>query len=425
MRAAAIFSMVVWVTASAQTILPPEQGAELFGRGGLGALKCQVEPLRPVLDFSFRFHAGYTAWVPLNQYRGPGHKWIVVVRIQQELAGQPVYLVERLRLPDVPDTRVEGEAGGGYLLGEGSYRASLLLLDDQGRACRADWNIEAQRGVEDRHVKMAIDPGAVQEISLPGTRSVRAPGEPPLGRLTVLLHAAPESPRLSKLQASDAVTLLGALASLLDLAPAESVRLVVFNLDQQKEIYRQEHFTLDQLEAVRQAIFDLQLAVVDYHTLLNPTGHLDLLANLVNSELRAEDRADAVVFLGPHARSSDTRVSGIEDRGAGAPKFFYVEYQRPQMSAAAMARRSARMGRTEDSVSDLPDASTPNGRGGGMGGGLNIPGRASAAGLGSPYPIAQPRDTIDYLVAALKGKTLVVYTPDDFAKAMKQIARGK
>jgi hypothetical protein len=39
--------------------------------------------------------------------------------------------------------------------------------------------------------------------------------------------------------------------------------------------------------------------------------------------------------------------------------------------------------------------------------------------------VRQPRDTIDYLVTALKGKTLVVYTADDFAKAMKQIAHGK
>lgn len=422
MRAVALFTMIVSATVSAQTVLPSGHGAELFGRGGLGVLKCRVQPLRPVLDFSFRFHAGYIAWVPLNQYRGSGHKWTAAVRLQPELAGRPVYLVEHLRLPDVPDTRVDGEAGGGYLLGEGSYRASLLLLDDQGRACRSDWNIDAQLGAADRHVKMAIDPGTVQEVSLPGTRSVHAPEEAPLSRLTVLLHAAPESPRASKLQASDAVSLLGALASLLDLTPAKSVRLVVFNLDQQKEIYRQEHFTLGQLEAVRQAIFDLKLAVVDYHTLMNPMGHLDLLANLVKQELHAPDRSDAVVFLGPHARSTDNRIFGIEGPASGAPKFFYVEYQRPEMNPVLMARRSARMGqRGAVAGGGVPDASTPAGRGG-----LNIPGGITPDdGAYSPFAVRQPRDTIDYLVAALKGKTLVVYTADDFAKAMKQIAHGK
>jgi hypothetical protein len=426
MRAAAILSTVVWATASAQTILPPEQGAALFARANLGVLKCQVERLPPVLDFSFRFHAGYTVWVPLSQYRGAGHKWTVAVRVQQELAGEPVYFASRLRLPEIPDTRVNGEAGGGYLLGEGYYRASFLLLDDRDRACRADWNIDARLGPDDRHVTMAIAPGAIEEVSLAGMRPVRAPGDAPLARLTVLLHAAPERPRLSKVQARDAVTLLGALASLLDLAPAESVRLVVFNLDQQKEIYRQEHFTPDQLEAVRQAIFDLQLGVVDYRTLLNPTGHLDLLANLVNGELNAADRSDAVVFLGPHARSNDNRTTGIGIPGPGAPKFFYVEYQRPEFIAAQTARRTARMGESDATIGDLPDASLSTGRRGMGGGTLDIPSRTTATTGGyGPYSAQTARDTIDYLVTALKGKTLVVNTPDDFAKAMRQISRGK
>jgi hypothetical protein len=34
------------------------------------------------------------------------------------------------------------------------------------------------------------------------------------------------------------------------------------------------------------------------------------------------------------------------------------------------------------------------------------------------------RDTIERLVAGLKGKTLVVRTPGEFAKAMKLIARA-
>ncbi len=32
-----------------------------------------------------------------------------------------------------------------------------------------------------------------------------------------------------------------------------------------------------------------------------------------------------------------------------------------------------------------------------------------------------PRDSIDYLVSAIKGKTLIVSTPADFSKAISQI----
>jgi len=416
MRRAALLTTVVWAAACAQTVLPPVQGVEFFGRRGLGALKCQVEPLRPVLDFEFRFHAGYTVRAPLNQYRDPGHKWTVAVRIQPESAREPVYFTDSLTLPDVSSTGTEGEAGGGYLLGQGRYRASFLLVDDLGRGCRMDWNIEAQPGAGNGAVKMAIEPGAVQEVSWRGARAANSDAAPFAG-ITVLLHAAPVSPRLSKVQASDAVTLLGALSSLLDLAPAESVRLVVFNLEQQKEIYRQEHFTLDRMEAVRQAIFDLQLAVVDYRALLNPAGPMDLLSTMVNRELHAERRSDAVVFLGPHARSTRKPTFEVDAPGSGAPRFFYVEYQ--------WSDRYALMGRGSIAGSRaVPPGSGSVADGSRRGGGCPVSAVCNPADSSGP-PIMPTRDTIDYLVAMLAGKTLVVHTPGDFAKAMKQIAPWK
>ena len=142
MRAAALLAALALARASAQTVVPPERGAELFSRGGPGTLKCEVRQLPPVLDYSFRFRAGYTVAVPLSQFQGPGHRWTIMVRLQSEPEGQPVYFVNRFRLPAVPGTRIYGEAGGGYLLGEGSYRASFRLRDEAGRVCRADWNIE-------------------------------------------------------------------------------------------------------------------------------------------------------------------------------------------------------------------------------------------------------------------------------------------
>ncbi len=292
MRAVALFGALTLAAASAQTLVPQNQIANFLVSKQLDPLKCQAEALRPVLDFSFRFHAGYTVRAPIDQYSGPGHKWAIVVQIQPE-SGPAVYFVERLNLPAVSGSKAEAAAGGGYLLGVGRYRTTLLLLDDQSRICRADWTIDARLGANDRGVKMSIPPGAIQEMSTRGTAAA-SPHQPPLNRLTVLLHAAPVFPRMTKVQPGDTVTLLGALSSLLTLAPARSVRLVVFNLDQQKEIYRADQFTPDQLPAVRQAIFDLQLATVDYHQLQNPAGHLDLLTHLADQEMHAENPADAV-----------------------------------------------------------------------------------------------------------------------------------
>jgi hypothetical protein len=420
MRVALVFSTLAWAAASAQTIVPPRQVASLFPADAKGELKCQVQQLRPVLDFSFRFHAGYTVTVPLSQYSGPGHKWTVGVRIQPEVGGNPVFFVERLDLPPVPQTKLEGETGGGYLLGEGSYRAKFLLMDDLGRGCHAEWPITARLGPTDHDAKLAVAPGTIQETSLRGVRSANAAGLPPLRKLTVLLHAAALSP--TQVRASDVVTLLGALSSLLDLAPARSVRLVVFNLDKRQELYRDENFTPDRIGEVRQAIFNLQLGVVDVQTLQDATGHLDMLADLVTQELQAQDPPEAVVFLGPHAWVQDKPPDTIGKPGPHGPKFFYLQYQRPLPPWMVLRNTTA-------AATGLPDASTPNtghgAMGGMMGAGAGMGGVGPAPMPGRGLNADLPRDTIDYLVSILKGKTLIVRTPGEFAKAIKLIAPPK
>src|SRR5436305_11838742 len=66
-------------------------------------LACAVSSLRPALNFGFRFQAGYAVSIPMNQYRGKGHRWTVLMRVTPE-SGKPVYFVSRYRLPEVPKT---------------------------------------------------------------------------------------------------------------------------------------------------------------------------------------------------------------------------------------------------------------------------------------------------------------------------------
>jgi hypothetical protein len=407
-----------WVTfgaASAQTILTPDAFSKLAMPTPQGSLKCEARALKPVLDFSLRFRGGYTVSVPLDQYHGSGHRWTVMLEIQPD-GGKLVRLLDRFNVPDLSDVKVDGEAGGGFLVGEGHYRVNFLLMDDQARACHADWDIDAKLGGASHGMHVAIEPGTVQEISSQGTAPAKA-RTAPLGKLTVLMHAAPVSPRSPLVQASDAVTLLGALSSLLELAPARSVRLVVFNLDQRKEIYRQEQFTRDQLEAVREALFGLRLGTVDYKQLKNPNGHLELLARLVDEELRADNRSDAVVFLGPRAAVKDKVSLPSEITRGALPKFFYVEYQE---QTRPMLR------------DDYPGWSAGPTSHGGHADREDIDGNARAVGGPPPAlgPVDAPlayndvwRDSIEYLVSSLKGKTIVVHSPADFAKAMNQIAQ--
>jgi hypothetical protein len=76
--------------------------------------------VRPALDFGFRFHAGYTADIPLAQFRGSGHDLSVYARVTPE-GGEPVYMTKAEALPEVPETKVDAVTGGGFVVGEGTY----------------------------------------------------------------------------------------------------------------------------------------------------------------------------------------------------------------------------------------------------------------------------------------------------------------
>jgi hypothetical protein len=336
------------------------------------SLRCHVVPLRPVLDFSFRFQTGYVVRVPMNQYFGPGHQWAAITRITPDPDGSPIYLGTRYRLPDVPKTDIELEVGGGFLVGEGAYHVQWELHDDRGRSCRAAWTIEARLSRRDRNVKLAIAPHAVRQFSL-----VRLPSGHPAANdirpfpVTILLHAAPVSPRRTWLNARDRVMLLGLLSAILERLPARSVRMVVFSLDQQKEIYRRDPFVPRDIQEVSHALDELELGKVDVSVLHNRHGHVDLLANLVHRELTAPEPSETVLFLGPECRFLGKPSSAALEKPAGTgPRFFYLEYKPVFRGMQA----------------SLPD---------------------SIAGA----------------IGRLKGKTLLIRTPGEFAKAIEQVER--
>jgi hypothetical protein len=184
----------------------------------------------------------------------------------------------------------------------------------------------------------------------------------------VLLHAAPMSPRRTRLRPGDTLTLLGAFSSLLERLPTKSVKLVVFNLDQQTEIYRAESFTRDSFDRVAGAMNRLELGSVNVGVLQNHRGHLDLLADLMNQELTAKEPSDIVLFLGPASRFWDNLPRDeIQQARAGSPRFFYFRFQ-PSF------RRT------------------------------------------TSFP-----DSIQMAIGRLKGKTSLIHTPGELAKAIEQL----
>ena len=377
MRRALILALAVCIAAPAQRMVNPNRVrgfvAQLEGgQAGERALSCQVSPIKPSLNFSFRYQAGYMVTVPMNQYLGSGHGWAMLTRITPEGGGKPVYLISQVALPTVPKTKVEVRVGGGYLLGEGAYDVRWMMLDDLGRVCRKSWRVAVHPSRAERQVKVVMPPDTVWEMGLRGSRPLpREKDDAAALRLTIFLHTAPLLPRRTRLRPSDIMTLMSTVSALLERVPASSVRLVLFNLDQQKELYRKEGFLLQDMAQVSQAMTGIELGLVDFQVLRNKGGPVDLLTDLVNREVAAQPPSDAVLFLGPQTRYFD-RVpqASLEKPSGHGPQFYYFQI---------------------------------------------VPFLSQTAGLS---------DIIDSAVSRLGGKTMLIRTPGEFAKAIERLEKG-
>jgi hypothetical protein len=414
MRQLILAALLVWA-ASAQTVVKPADipAAEkrIESHESEKILRCDVDHSKAALNFGFRLQASYLLQVPLVQYSGPGHSWNILLRVTPEGAGEhPVYLADYLELPAGMHPEYIGEASGSFVLGEGRYGVSFLAYDDTGRVCRREWQIDADARRSGGAIKVAMPPNTVADLSYTPPDSVTPTGPPVPRRLTVLLNgSAPYQSWLSAYHHRDVISphddtpkfydyraaLLGILSSLLEKLPGTSVRLVVFDLDQQKETLRQDRFTLKDLDKAAHAANNTDHWVVTVSELQNRPSRLGLLANLIERETDAREKSDLVVFLGPQIASSGNMPPHFLDSEKGAEvRFLYLQYR---LSANGI-------------FYGTPPEMTPN--------------PAGLRGIGTPMrPPFEGADIIDLTVARLKGKTLVVHSPLDFAKAVEAIKR--
>jgi hypothetical protein len=109
--------------------------------------------------------------------------------------------------------------------------------------------------------------------------------------------------------------------------PCESVRLVAFNLDQQREVFRQDRLDADGLRKLDGALRKLELGTISANVLRDQDGWSDLLAHVSNEEVSAGDPSDLVMFLGPTARiTGKVRKEILAAPKSAKPQFFYLEY---------------------------------------------------------------------------------------------------
>jgi hypothetical protein len=391
-----------WAAGPAQSLLDPPglAAARIAFDSAKNAprLRCEVHPVRPALTYHLQLQAGYVVDVPSKQFAGSGHSLNVLLRVTPE-GHESVYLGMSGPVTYTPVDKVNAEVKGSFVVGEGAYAAEALVKDDAGRACYSQWGFQARLAGSERELKVTTPAATVREVDAPAS-SVE-PGAPRIPRLTILVDAAAQTPRAAMLNPETIRTLSDSVSSLLTELPAQSVRLVVFNLDKQVVLFRKEPFLARDLPEMTRAFEQLQLAVVDYKTLQN-RRRADVLSDLVVQELHSPAPAGAVILLGPRTRwQVDTALEALLPRSGVAP-WFYLQYQMAwqanRVSGRGYVGQPPQMMRGQaPPADDLADATIPM-----------VP--------------MQPVDNIERLVHRLNGVTLAVRTPHELAGAVHRMS---
>jgi hypothetical protein len=365
-------------------------------------LPCDAEPTKPFFDFAFRFEIGYLVHCPLKEFDGVETPIAAYLRVQAG-DGAPAWFSESYRVPGIPPDlrsrfnlqrdRKNIEFSGVIASGEGEYSIELVVADKQHRLFHRAWKTKVYARGSETKAPVSIQPNTVAALSFPAWQ--RPASERNLGRLTVLVDAAPIHGGSIKLRAWDRAFLVEALSSVLTLLPSNSVRMVAFNLDQQREVFRTDDFTSQDEQRLSRALDELELGTVSYEVLQQSQAACSMLLNLLDREINTEKPADALVLLGPANRLSDKiPPEWVANRRPGSPPIFYLKYS-PITPARFRLPLSSVMGMREDLSGDLASLEVGN---------------------NGEFP-----DIIQHAATLHDGVTINLHSPVDLATALKKI----
>jgi len=393
---ALIVALAAAAANQAQTVVDADHLAnarKAFESGNGNAFACDIKPVPPALNYSLRLEAGYTATVPMGQFDGKEQHWAMLLRVTPE-GHEPTYLVSTIDIPaKEPDDKTEIETHGAFLVGEGNYTVTAELEDKEHRACRREWRVQAKQDRSEHGLRPMLPAGAVAATSS-GITPPEAPSNDRKGAVTILFDAAPVSRKAPQLEAGDLSRLTDSLSSLITELDASAVRLIAFNLEQQKIVYKSDSFTLAKLDKLRSAITEVKTGLVSAAVLANPNGSRDLLAKLLDEEAGGPEHR-TVIFLGPHSRVQQSAKNGDPVSGEWANRLFYLEHKGELQHEMVMPQRRRGYGPMMD-------------------------GRFGDRSPRGPV-VAEFPDTIEQLVKQLKGKTFTIRTPKDYASAIVSI----
>jgi hypothetical protein len=302
-------------------------------------IACEVTPIKPVLGFDMRFHAGYDVTIPLKDLAGSENILTMIFRVTPD--GRPEdarYFVQRIRVPEIAaDAGGSAYIQGVFDVGEGKYQVDWLMRDRSERFCSNYWDAEAVLGPKDKQMNLQIAAATVEPAD-----GQQFKDEPPIERLQtepplnvkVLINFAPQREHSTTLQPLDTAALVAILRGISREPRIGRFSIVAFNLHEQRIIYRQENSNRIDFPALGQALDTLNLGTIDLKRLSQKHGETDFLTNLIQSELGGEGQPDALIFAGPKAMlEQNVPTDSLKEVGDVEFPVFYMNYNlQPQQT---------------------------------------------------------------------------------------------
>lgn len=296
-------------------------------------LPCKVEDTKTLLGFDLKFHAGFEVSVPMRELAGSDNLLTIVFRVRPE--GNPLgdrYFIQRVKVPMLDD-EAKGDAylQGGFDLGEGKYQIEWLMRDRAERVCSSTWKVEAVLPSKDKTMEM----NATAESVHP-SENEQFHEEPPVVRsaaeqllnVKVMINFAPQRARSATLQPVDTSALVSILRTISRDPRIGKFSLVVFNMQDQKILYKQENSDRIDFPSIGEALRDLKLGTVDLKKLQVKNSETEFLSELLQKEVvPGGEQYDALIFAGPKVLL-DQNVPQETLRSVGVLDFpvFYLNY---------------------------------------------------------------------------------------------------
>jgi hypothetical protein len=340
---AAAFTALFSIPALAQTIMSGSgpggvvrifntDSAVLESQDPRKDLPCAVTPVKPVLGFDMRFHAGFEVSVPLRELAGAEDLLTMIFRVTPlNRPEEATYFSHKYAVPAI-DAEAKGEAylHGSFDIGEGKYHVDWLMRDRSERVCSSYWDAEAALPSRDKDVNLSITPGEVRAAEREPFKEdppiERNPADGPLN-VKVLVNLAPQNSLSATMRPLDTNALVSILRSINREPRITKFSIVAFNMQEQRVVYRKDNVDRIDFPSLGEALSGLKLGVVDVKKLEDKNSETQFLSDLMSRELAGANAPDAVIFAGPKVML-DEKISeeNLKPLAAIDYPIFYMNY---------------------------------------------------------------------------------------------------